>query len=216
MAYLSNLRYAEGSRKARKRVGRGQGSGRGGHTATRGMNGQRSRSGAKRNKAWFEGGQMPLQRRVPKFGFTPPFRVEKQSVNLYRLQKAIDAGKIADGAEINGVTLYKAGVLRKANQPFKILAQGELKAKITVEAESASESAKKKIEAAGGTVTPAEAESKEAKPKKAKDEKSAEPKAEKSAEKKAEKSAEKKAEKSAEKKAEKSDDAKTDDAKTSE
>ncbi|MBD3411458.1 MAG: 50S ribosomal protein L15, partial [Ignavibacteriales bacterium] len=181
MAYLSNLRYADGSRKTRKRVGRGQGSGRGGHTATRGMNGQRSRSGAKRNKAWFEGGQMPLQRRVPKFGFTPPFRVEKQSVNLYRLQKAIDAGKLADGAVIDGVTLYKAGVLRKANQPFKILAQGELNAKVTVLDENASEAAQKKIEAAGGTIKPAEAESKEAKPKKAKDAKPAEPKAEKPA-----------------------------------
>jgi len=92
MDILSNLKYAAGSRKKRKRVARGEGSGHGG-TATRGMNGQLSRSGAKK-KIWFEGGQMPLQRRVPKFGFTNIFKKEYQIVNLNSLQKLSEKNKL--------------------------------------------------------------------------------------------------------------------------
>lgn len=88
MDKLSNLKYSKGSRKKRKRIGRGEGSGRGG-TSTRGMNGQMSRSGAKR-KAWFEGGQMPLQRRVPKFGFTNIFKIYYQVFNVNALQRIVD------------------------------------------------------------------------------------------------------------------------------
>jgi large subunit ribosomal protein L15 len=94
MDILSNLKYAKGSRKNRKRVGRGEGSGHG-NQSTRGMNGQMSRSGAK-HKAWFEGGQMPLQRRVPKFGFTNIFKVEYQIVNLNSLQRLIDSKLIKE------------------------------------------------------------------------------------------------------------------------
>ncbi|MBL1212987.1 MAG: 50S ribosomal protein L15 [Ignavibacteriae bacterium] len=149
MDILSNLKYAAGSRKKRKRIARGEGSGYGG-TATRGSNGQRSRSGAKR-RAWFEGGQMPLQRRVPKKGFTNIFKIKYQVVNVADLQKLVDDKKIEDGI-INPVVLYKNGVISKAGAPFKILGNGELKAKLEVEANSFSESAKNKIESAKGTI----------------------------------------------------------------
>jgi large subunit ribosomal protein L15 len=149
MDILSNLKYAEGSRKKRKRVARGEGSGHGG-TATRGSNGQKSRSGAKR-RAWFEGGQMPLQRRVPKKGFTNIFKVKYQVVNVADLQKLVDDKKVEDGI-INPVVLYKNGVISKAAAPFKILGKGDLKAKLEVEANSFSESAKNKIESAKGTI----------------------------------------------------------------
>ena len=148
MDILSNLKYAEGSRKKRKRVGRGEGSGHGGQS-TRGMNGQKSRSGAK-YRAWFEGGQMPLQRRVPKRGFTNHFRVEYQAVNVSTLQRLVDEKKI-EGEKIDAVTLYKSGVIRKVG-PYKILGKGDLKAKLEVEANAFSASAKEKIESAGGTI----------------------------------------------------------------
>ncbi len=148
MDILSNLKPAKGSHKKVKRIGRGEGSGHGG-TATRGENGQRSRAGAK-FRAWFEGGQMPLQRRVPKRGFHSPFRVEYQAVNLSTLQKLVDDKKIADGV-INAVSLYKSGAISKAAAPFKILGNGELTAKLTVEAHKFSASAKEKIESIGGT-----------------------------------------------------------------
>ncbi len=148
MDILSNLKYAKGSKNKVKRIGRGEGSGHGG-TATRGMNGQRSRSGAK-YKIWFEGGQMPLQRRVPKRGFKNPFRIEYQVVNLNRLQELIDKKKVEDGV-INAVVLYKNRIISKAAAPYKILGNGELKAKLNVEANAFSSSAKQKIESAGGT-----------------------------------------------------------------
>lgn len=148
MDILSNLKPAKGSHKKVKRIGRGEGSGHGG-TATRGENGQRSRAGAK-FRAWFEGGQMPLQRRVPKRGFHSPFRVEYQVVNLSTLQKLVDDKKITDGV-INAVSLYKSGAISKAAAPFKILGNGELKAKLNVEAHKFSASAKEKIESIGGT-----------------------------------------------------------------
>ncbi len=154
MDILSNLKYAEGSRKNRKRVGRGEGSGHGG-TATRGSNGQRSRSGAKR-RAWFEGGQMPLQRRVPKRGFTNIFKVRYQSVNVSRLQNLADKNKLENGV-VNAEVLYKNGLISKAVSPFKILGTGDLTAKLNVEAYAFSETAKNKIEAAGGTIKEIEA-----------------------------------------------------------
>lgn len=149
MDILSNLKYANGSIKKRKRIARGEGSGHGG-TATRGSNGQKSRSGSK-TRAWFEGGQMPLQRRVPKRGFTNIFRIDYLAVNVGRLQELVDTKKIEDGI-ITPAALYKAGVLSKATAPYKILGNGELKSKLTIEAHKCSASAKEKIESAGGTI----------------------------------------------------------------
>ena len=149
MDILSNLKYADGSIKKRKRIARGEGSGRGG-TATKGMNGQRSRSGFK-SRAWFEGGQMPLQRRVPKKGFTNFSRVEYQAVNIFKLQNLVDDKIVEDGV-INAVILYQNGVISSATKPYKILGMGELSAKISVEAHKFSASAKEKIEANGGTI----------------------------------------------------------------
>lgn len=146
MDVLSNLKYAEGSKKKTKRIGRGPGSGHG-KTATKGMNGQLSRSGAKK-KAWFEGGQMPLQRRIPKFGFTNIFKVRYQVVNVQDLQKLADAKENI----INSETLRKHGLVKKADQPIKILGSGELKAKLQVEVNAFSKSAQEKIESAGGTI----------------------------------------------------------------
>ncbi len=145
---LSNLKYAPGSRKKRKRIGRGQGSGHGG-TSTRGHKGQGSRSGSgvKRN---FEGGQMPLVRRLPKFGFTPRNRVEYVVVNASGLQKLFDDKKITDGV-VTPEVLYTIGAVSDKKSPVKILGDGELKAKLTVSAHKFSKSAVEKITAAGGT-----------------------------------------------------------------
>ena len=149
MDKLSNLKYADGSRRLRKRVGRGEGSGRGG-TSTRGMNGQLSRSGAKR-KAWFEGGQMPLQRRVPKFGFTNIFKVYYQVVNVNSLQRVADDKKLNEEI-LNASSLKKLGLIKTLKKPIKVLGKGELKAKVNLEVDSFSIKAKEKIEAAGGSV----------------------------------------------------------------
>jgi large subunit ribosomal protein L15 len=149
MDRLSNLKYAEGSRKNRKRVGRGEGSTRGG-TSTRGSNGQMSRSGAKR-KAWFEGGQMPLQRRIPKFGFTNIFKVYFQLVNLNALQRIADEKKLNDDV-LNAVALRKLGLISSTKKPVKVLGKGEIKVKVNLEVDAFSETAKEKIEAAGGKI----------------------------------------------------------------
>ena len=149
MDILSNLKPAKGSHKKVKRIGRGEGSGHGG-TATRGENGQRSRAGAK-YKTWFEGGQMPLARRIPKRGFHSPFKVVFQVINLGRLQKLVDDKKVEDGI-INAVSLYKNGLISKAAAPYKVLGSGELKSKLNVEAHAFSASAKEKIESVGGTI----------------------------------------------------------------
>ena len=149
MDILSNLKAAEGATKNRKRIARGEGTGRGG-TATRGSNGQKSRSGFK-YRAWFEGGQMPLQRRVPKRGFVSPFKIYYQVVNISDLQLLIDNKKIDDGI-ITPAVLYKYGVISKAVAPYKILGMGDLKVKLEVEAHGYSNSAKEKIETAGGTI----------------------------------------------------------------
>lgn len=148
MDILSNLKYAEGSKKKRKRVGRGEGSGHGGQ-ATRGMNGQRSRSGSKK-KPWFEGGQMPLQRRIPKFGFTNIFKEKYQVVNLNALQRVAETNKF--DKVINIEELKNLGLISNTRKPVKILGKGEFKAKINLEVNAISQSAKEKIESAGGSI----------------------------------------------------------------
>lgn len=148
MDVLSNLKYAEGSKKKRKRVGRGEGSGHG-EQSTRGMNGQRSRSGSKK-RAWFEGGQMPLQRRVPKFGFTNIFKETYQVVNLNALQRIANEKKIEK--TINIEELKKLGLITSTKRPVKILGKGELKVNINLEVNAVSKSAKEKIESAGGSI----------------------------------------------------------------
>lgn len=147
---LSNLTPAKGSTRNRKRIGRGEGSGHGG-TSTKGHNGQKSRSGAS-IPVWFEGGQMPLQRRVPKFGFKNRNRVAYDPVNLSRLASFIEEGRLQDGATITPDALKALGVGGK-NGRFKILGDGDFSAKLDVSAHAFSKSAREKIEAAGGTVT---------------------------------------------------------------
>src|SRR6056300_1391090 len=143
---LSNLTPEKGSiHTSKKRVGRGQGSGKGG-TATRGHKGAKSRSGYSK-KLGFEGGQMPLQRRVPKFGFTNINRVEYQGINLDTLQQLVDDKKIKGTVDIE--TLF-ANRLAGKKDLVKILGRGELKAKLKVSAHKFSASAKAAIEAAGG------------------------------------------------------------------
>ena len=143
---LSNLKPAKGSTKGRKRIGRGQGSGTGG-TATKGHKGQKSRSGYSR-KTGFEGGQMPLQRRVPKFGFKNINRKEYKGVNVSALQELADNKKLT---EITVDVLVDNGLARK-NALVKILGNGELKSKLTVKAHAFSKSAIAAIEAQGGSV----------------------------------------------------------------
>lgn len=142
---LNNLKPAKGSTASRKRIGRGEGSGHGG-TATRGHKGAKSRSGYK-TKIGFEGGQMPLQRRVPKFGFRNHNRVEYNGVNLDLIQRLVDEKKIE--GELTPEKLRDNGILSKGKL-LKILGRGELKAKLQVKAHAFSASAKKAIEAAGG------------------------------------------------------------------
>ena len=144
---LSNLKPAKGSVKNKKRIGRGQGSGRGG-TSTKGHKGAQSRSGYKR-KAGFEGGQMPLFRRVPKFGFTNINRKEYRAINLSTLQKLVDDKKVK---VIDQDVLMQNGLASK-NDLIKILGQGELKAKLEVTANAFSKTATAAIEAQGGTAT---------------------------------------------------------------
>ena len=143
---LNNLKPAEGAVKARKRIGRGTGSGRGG-TSTRGHKGAKSRSGYSK-KIGFEGGQMPLQRRVPKYGFKNINRVEYKAVNLSTLQALAESKSLET---VNIATLIAAGFV-SSNQLVKILANGTLTAKLTVEAHAFSAKAVEAIEAVGGTV----------------------------------------------------------------
>ena len=150
MKHIGNLQPAVGSKHKKKRIGRGPGSGHGG-TATKGHKGHQSRSGFKQIRG-FEGGQMPLNRRVPKFGFFNRFRVEYQIVNVSTLQKLFEEDKISENI-INFESLFQLGVINKKSLPLKILGNGEISAKLNVEAHKFSEAAKKKIETAGGTVT---------------------------------------------------------------
>lgn len=142
---LSNLKPAKGAVKSKKRIGRGQASG-GGGTATRGHKGQKSRSGYSK-KIGFEGGQMPLQRRVPKFGFKNINRKDYKGINISTLQELVEKKKLT---EITVETLIESGLVQKSTL-VKILGQGELKAKVDVKAHAFSKSAIEAIEAKGGT-----------------------------------------------------------------
>lgn len=141
---LSNLKPAKGSTKDKKRIGRGEGSGRGG-TSTRGHKGAKSRSGYKRKKG-FEGGQMPLQRTTPKFGFKNRNRVEYKGINVVVLQKLAEKN-----IEIIDLEVLKANGLISKSDRVKILGNGNINAKVQVKAHAFSKSAIEKIEAAGGT-----------------------------------------------------------------
>ncbi len=142
---LHNLKPAKGSVKNTKRIARGEGSGHGG-TATRGHKGAKSRSGYS-TKIGFEGGQMPLQRRVPKFGFRNPNRVEYNAINLDAIQSLVDNKKIKDSISIQD--MIDNGLIAKKDL-VKVLGRGELKAKLTIEAHAFSATAKAAIEAQGG------------------------------------------------------------------
>ncbi|MCE7996219.1 MAG: 50S ribosomal protein L15 [Roseivirga sp.] len=144
---LNTLKPAEGSTKNKKRIGRGQGSGRGG-TSTRGHKGAKSRSGYSR-KEGFEGGQMPLQRRVPKFGFTSPNRVEYKAINLDTVQELAEK----TGAAVIDREVLMANGLAGKNDLIKILGRGALTSKVDVTAHKFSTSAAAAIEKLGGTVT---------------------------------------------------------------
>ncbi len=159
---LSDIADNAGSRKKRMRIGRGIGSGKG-KTGGRGGKGQTARSGV-RIKG-FEGGQMPLHRRLPKRGFNNIFRLDFAEINLDRLQDAIDSKKLDVSATITAASLVEAGVIRRAKDGIRVLGRGEIKAKLNLEVAGASKSAIEAIEKAGGKVTilaPAKAEDGEA------------------------------------------------------
>ena len=147
---LSDLRDRPGSRKSRRRIGRGIGSGKG-KTGGRGVKGQKARAGVAIKG--FEGGQMPLHRRLPKRGFNNIFRKALNEINLDRIQDAIDAKTLDAAATINAETLVKSGVLRRAKDGVRLLGRGEIKARLTIEVHGASKSAVAAVEKAGGTVT---------------------------------------------------------------
>ena len=150
MTKLNELSPSPGSTKGRMRVGRGPGSGKG-KTAGRGVKGQKARSGV--SIAGFEGGQMPLHMRLPKRGFNNPFKKQFAEVNLWRLAQAIEAGKLDPKKPIDAEALIKAGVVRRVKDGIRLLGKGELKAKLDLSVYSASASARKAIEAAGGKLT---------------------------------------------------------------
>ncbi|WP_455475227.1 50S ribosomal protein L15 [Bartonella sp. B17] len=146
---LNELRDREGATKDRKRVGRGIGSGIG-KTGGRGVKGQRSRSGVSLNG--FEGGQMPIYRRLPKRGFKNFFAKTYNEVSLGRIQLAVDAGKLDVGRQIDVVALKEAGIIRRVKDGVRLLADGELKAKITFNVSGVSKAARIKIEKVGGQI----------------------------------------------------------------
>lgn len=145
---LSNLKAPVPNKKNTKRVGRGEGSGRG-EQSGRGHNGAKSRSGYSQ-RAWFEGGQMPLQRRVPKFGFTNRNRVEYRPINVGMISEFIEAGKLSNNITVQ--ELISAGLAGK-NEKVKLLGRGDLEKKIEISVHAASKSAVEKIDKAGGTLT---------------------------------------------------------------
>jgi large subunit ribosomal protein L15 len=147
---LSELSDRPGARKVRRRIGRGIGSGKG-KTGGRGGKGQTARAGV--TIKGFEGGQMPLHRRLPKRGFTNVFRKEYNEVNLGRVQQAIDAGKLDPAATIDVEALIKAGILRRARAGVRLLGSGEITAKVALTVAGASKSAVAAVEKAGGSVT---------------------------------------------------------------
>jgi large subunit ribosomal protein L15 len=148
---LSNLKPAKGSTRKRKRIGRGVGSGYGGHSPTKGNKGQKSRAGAS-IPDWFEGGQMPLQRRVPKHGFKNPFRKEYRAVNLSQIAQLVSSGRIDTSVPLTLEVLNTVGLVRKSDL-VKILGGGELGVALEISAHGFSASAVEKIEAAGGRAT---------------------------------------------------------------
>jgi large subunit ribosomal protein L15 len=168
---LNQLAGREGSRKNRMRVGRGIGSGKG-KTAGRGTKGQKSRTGV--SIKGFEGGQMPLHRRLPKRGFNNIFARRLTEVNIGRIQTAIDKGQLNGNDLVNAAALVKAGVLKASHDGVRLLGDGEIKAKVNFEVDGASKSAVAAVEKAGGSVKvlrekkpePAPAEAKPAKPEK--------------------------------------------------
>ncbi|MER2520392.1 MAG: 50S ribosomal protein L15 [Bdellovibrionales bacterium] len=147
---LNDLRDNPGARKKRMTVGRGIGSGKG-KTSGRGVKGQKARTGV--SIRGFEGGQMPLHRRLPKRGFNNIFARELSEINLGRLQKAIDDGKVDAKNAITTSMLVKAGIAAKAKDGLKLLGNGAIKAKLQIEVEAASQSAIAAVEKAGGKVT---------------------------------------------------------------
>ncbi len=146
---LNEIRDNPGARRGKKRLGRGIGSGLG-KTSGRGVKGQKARTGV-RIKG-FEGGQMPLHRRLPKRGFKNLFRKEFQIVNLGRIQAAIDAGRVDAKVDVTGAVLQAAGLVRRAEAPIRLLGKGEIKAKLTIDVAAASASAVAAVEKAGGKV----------------------------------------------------------------
>jgi large subunit ribosomal protein L15 len=149
MTKLNEIRDNEGAHKKRMRVGRGPGSGKG-KTAGRGVKGQKSRSGVA--LGGFEGGQMPLHMRMPKRGFNNPFAKKLVEVNLWRITQAIEAGKLDASQPVDAAALLAAGVIRRERDGVRLLGEGELKAKLDITVYSASASAAKAVEAAGGTL----------------------------------------------------------------
>ena len=150
MTKLNEIRDNPGAHKKRMRVGRGPGSGKG-KTAGRGVKGQTSRSGVAIDG--FEGGQMPLYMRMPKRGFNNPFAKKLAEVNLWRIAQAIEAGKLDPKKPIDGKALVAAGVLRRERDGVRLLGKGELKTKVELTVYSATASAAKAIEDAGGKLT---------------------------------------------------------------
>jgi len=146
---LNEIRDRDGATKARKRLGRGIGSGSG-KTAGRGVKGQKARSGVAING--FEGGQMPIYRRLPKRGFTNIFASDFNVVSLGRIQVAIDAKKLDAKKTIDAVALKEAGIIRRIKDGVRVLSDGEIKAKLTIEVAGASKAAIEKIEKAGGSI----------------------------------------------------------------
>ncbi|MBD8555896.1 50S ribosomal protein L15 [Rhizobium sp. CFBP 8762] len=146
---LNEITDNEGSSKPRKRVGRGIGSGSG-KTGGRGVKGQKSRSGVAING--FEGGQMPIYRRLPKRGFNNIFKSDFVVVSLGRIQTAIDAGKLDASQTIDAASLVASGVVRRAKDGIRVLSDGEISAKVTLEVAGASKSAVEKLEKAGGSI----------------------------------------------------------------
>ena len=147
---LNEIKDREGATHSKKRVGRGIGSGLG-KTGGRGVKGQKSRSGVAING--FEGGQMPIYRRLPKRGFVNIFSKDFAEVSLGRLQAAVDAKKLDAKKTVNAEALKEAGVIRRVKDGVRVLSDGELKAKLTLEVAGASKAAIEKIEKAGGSIT---------------------------------------------------------------
>lgn len=146
---LNEIKDNEGATHSRKRLGRGIGSGSG-KTAGRGVKGQKARSGVAING--FEGGQMPIYRRLPKRGFTNIFASDYVVVSLGRIQKAIEAGKLDAGQTVDAAALKAAGVIRRVKDGVRVLADGDVSSKLTLEVAGASKSAVEKIEKAGGSI----------------------------------------------------------------